>query len=325
MIKVYDSLVTEIYELEKILSNFPADRVIDRMSFEARLKSVREELAQLPQQEEKTSVRLTFKGKPVWGSHGIEADFGSKATALFSDAFSMVMSDANRTLSDCGPIPGKDAKSLFITGIAVGSFGFEFELPSQNKDLFTGLNSSENAIKKMENLFRLAAEGSDDDIAEQVVDIQHRTISKVHEFLNFMVQQGAWCGLEFEDTNFQFTDLEQIKKAENRLSDNNINESNESYQGEFQGILPKSRTFEFKLSCQENVIRGKIDRAIVEPDILNQKWLYRPVTTKFQVVKVGQGHPKYTLLSLDDISDDLTVESKINDKNYSYQTASVES
>ncbi|MDR1484398.1 MAG: hypothetical protein LBT09_06205 [Planctomycetaceae bacterium] len=326
MIKVYDSLITEIYELEKILSNFPADRVIDRMSFEARLKSVKEELAQLPQQEEKTSVRLTFKGKPVWGSHGIEADFGSKATALFSDAFSMVMSDANRTLSDCGPIPGKDAKPLFITGIAVGSFGFEFELPPKDKHLFPDLDPSENAIKKIENLFRLAADGSDDDIAEQIVDMQQRTISKVHEFLNFMVQQGAWCGLEFEDTFFQFTDLEQIKKAENRLSDNNINESDESLQGEFQGILPKSRTFEFnKQSFQENVIRGKIDRAIVEPDILNREWLHRPVTTKFHVVKVGQGYPKYTLLSLDDISDDLTVKSKINDKNCSYQTASIES
>ncbi|MDR2438809.1 MAG: hypothetical protein LBE12_05485 [Planctomycetaceae bacterium] len=302
MINVYDSLVSEIHELEQILSTFPVDRVIDRMSFEARLKSVKEELLQLPQQEKKTSVRLTFKGKPVLASHGIEADFGSKAAALFSDAFSMVMSDANRILSDCGPIPGKETKPLFITGIVIGSFGFEFELPPKDQYLFPDLDPSESTIKKIEKLFRLATEGSDDDIAELVVDTQHRTIAKVHEFLNFMVQQEAWCGLEFDNIFFQFTDLEQIKKAESRLSDNNINENSKSYKGEFQDILPKNRTFEFKLASQDNVIRGKIDHAIDDPDILNRNWLHRPVTTQFHVIQVGQGHPRYTLLSLNDIS-----------------------
>jgi hypothetical protein len=304
MINVYDSLVSEIHELERILSTFPAERVIDRMSFEARIESVREELAQLPQQEERTSVRLTFRGKPVLESRGILADFGSRAATLFSDVFSMVMSDANRTLSDCGPIPGKDAKPLLITGTAIGSFGFEFELPPKRSDLFSNLDPSKNAIQKIENLFRLTAEGSDDDIAEQVDDMQHRTIAKVHEFLNFLVQQEAWCGLEFSDQSFRFTDLEQIKKAENRLSDNNIKEGNESCKGEFQGILPKNRTFEFKLASQDNVIRGKIDHAIDEPDILNRNWLHRPVTTQFHVVNVGQGRPRYTLMSLDDISND---------------------
>jgi hypothetical protein len=191
---------------------------------------------------------------------------------------------------------------LLITGTAIGSFGFEFGLPPKKNNFFQGSDSSENTLKKIENLFRLAAEGSDDDIAEQVDEMQHRTVAKVHEFLNFMVQQEAWCGLEFGETFFRFTDLGQIKKAESRLSDNNIKESNESCQGEFQGILPKNRTFEFKLTSQDKVIRGKIDHTIVDPDILNRNWLHHSVTTKFHVMKIGQGHPRYTLLSLDDIS-----------------------
>jgi hypothetical protein len=310
MINVYDFLTSEIHELEQILAATPSEDVIDRMSFEARLKSVKEELAQLPRQEKRTYACLIFRGKPVFESHGIVADFGSKATILFSDVFSMVMSDANRTLSDCGPIPGKDAKPLLITGTAIGSFGFEFELPSQDKYLFPDFDPSENTLKKIENLFRLAAEGTDDEIAEQVTDIQDRTIAKIHEFLNFMVQQEAWCGLEFGERNFQFRNLEQIKKAERRLSNKNITENDECYKGEFQGVLPDSRTFEFKLSnevelsTQDGVIRGKIDRAFDDPDILNRNWLHHWVTTKFHVMKVGQGHPRYTLMSLDDISKD---------------------
>jgi hypothetical protein len=298
---IYTSLVSEIRELEQILSVIPKENIIDRMSFESRLASVKEELRLLPKKNEAASAHLTFKGKPVFGSHGILADFGSKAATMFSDVFSIVMSDTGGTLSESGPITGKDAMPLLITGTAIGSFGFEFELPPKENVLFPDLDPSESTLKKIEELFRLSAEGSDDDVAELIFDMHHRAIAKVHEFLNFMVQQEAWCGLEFGDTFFRFAGLEQIKYAASRLADDNIQESEESYKGEFQEILPASRTFEFKLSNQDFIIRGKIDRAIDDPDILNRHWLHSPVTTKFNTIKVGQGKPRYTLMSLNDI------------------------
>ncbi|MDR1632607.1 MAG: hypothetical protein LBR97_06985 [Dysgonamonadaceae bacterium] len=304
MNNLYTSLISEIHELEQIISAIPAENVIDRMSFETRLKTVKEELARLPPQgAEAAPACLTFRGKPVFGAHGILADFGTKAATLFSDVFSMVISDTNETLSDSGPIPGKDALPLIITGTAVGSFGFEFELPPKENSLFPDLvDPAEDAIKKIENLFRLAAEGSDDDITEQIADMHHRTITKIHEFLNFMVQQEAWCGLEFGDTFFRFMDLKQIKYAASRFSDNNIQKYEEPCKGKFQGVLPINRIFEFKLSTQDDVIRGKIDRTIDKPEVINQKWLNNPVTAKFHVMKIGQGHPRYALMSLNDIS-----------------------
>ena len=301
----YTSLVSEIHELEQILSAIPEENVIDRMSFESRLRIVKEELEHSQQKDEADFVRLTFRGKPVFGSRGILADFGSKAAALFSDMFSIVISDTNGTLSDNGPIPGKDAKPLLITGTAIGSFGFEFQLPPKQPDLFSDSDPSESAINKIENLFRLVACGSDDDVTEQVADMQNRTITKIHEFLNFMVQQEAWCALEFGNDFFRFENLEQIKYAVKRLADDNIQEYEEFCKGVFQGVLPAAKTFEFNLSTQNCIIRGKIDRTIDEPNILNQTWLYKPVTTKFSVMKVGQGRPRYTLKSLDDISEGL--------------------
>jgi hypothetical protein len=133
MNNAYTFLTSEIHEVEQILSSIPAENVIDRMSFEARLEIIKKDLERLPQNGETTSARLTFRGKPVFGSHGILADFGSKAASLFSDVFSMVMSDAKGILNASGPIPGKDAAPLIITGTAAGSFGFEFEmLPKEN-------------------------------------------------------------------------------------------------------------------------------------------------------------------------------------------------
>lgn len=80
-----------------------------------------------------------------------------------------------------------------------------------------------------------------------------------------------------------------------------IQERTETYQGELQGVLPISRTFEFKVSSDGSVIKGKLSRTIAEPDALNLDWLLKPVTMTLHVVQVGQGRPRFTLMSLDDL------------------------
>jgi hypothetical protein len=65
--------------------------------------------------------------------------------------------------------------------------------------------------------------------------------------------------------------------------------------------LPASRTFEFKLSDQDGILKGKVDKAINDPDVLNREWLHTPTTVKLSVMQVGQGKPRYTLMKLDDL------------------------
>ena len=185
------SFVAEIRELEELLAAIPEENVIERMSLEARLQAAKDLLATLPQSREAPKARLTFRGKPVFGSHGISADFGAKAAGAFSDAFAVVAAGLSEGLQHIGPIPNRDRNQLLITGTAIGSFGFEFELPTQPATLFPELQKAEEAMKKIENLFRLAAEGSDDDIAEVIDEIHPRAGKKVFEFLDLLVQQQA--------------------------------------------------------------------------------------------------------------------------------------
>ncbi len=302
MNKTHLSVTAEIRELEELLAAIPEENVIERLSLEARMQNARELLATLPQTKEAPKARLTFRGRPVFGSHGISADFGAKAAGAFSDAFAVVAAGLSEGLRHIGPIPNKDRNQLLITGTAIGSFGFEFELPAQPQTLFPELEKAEEAMKKIETLFRLAAEGSDDDIAEVIEEIHPRAVKKVYEFLDLLVQQQAWCGLEFGDRIFRYADYEQLKASTARLRDDNIQEREESYHGEFQGVLPAGRTFEFKLLDQEGLVRGKVDTAIENPDILNREWLHRPVDIKLNVMQVGQGRPRFTLMSLDDMS-----------------------
>mgnify|MGYP001567040301 FL=1 len=70
---------------------------------------------------------VTYRGAPVWGVHGVVAEFGAIATAKFSEAIAAVAASIGGVLNDFGPIPNKAQNQILITGTAIGSFGFEFE------------------------------------------------------------------------------------------------------------------------------------------------------------------------------------------------------
>ena len=296
-----DNVLSEITELEALLASIPEDNVIERMSLEARLKAAQSTLAALPTHEAPKAT-LTFRGKPVVGSHGISADFGTRAAGVFSDAFTAIAAALSEGLRPVGPIPNRERHQLLITGTAIGSFGFEFELPDLPPSLLPGPDHAEQAMARIEDLFRLAAEGSDDDMAEVIEEVHPRAVKKVHEFLDLLVQHQAWCGLEFGGRHFRFTGHDQIKASCARLKDDNIHERQETFHGEFQGVLPAGRSFEFRCAAEDaGLIRGKVDVAISDPDALNRNWLHKPVRVTLNVIQVGQGRPRYTLMSLDDL------------------------
>ena len=293
-------LTSEINELEALIASTPANNVIGRMSLEARLAAAREALAALPPHAT-TKAQLTFRGRPVFGSHGIAADFGAKAAGAFTDAFAAIAAALDEGLRGMGPIPDRDKHQLLITGTAIGSFGFEFELPATEPSLFPETTKAQEAMEKIESLFRLSALGSDDEVAEVIDEVHPRAVKKVHEFLELLSQQQAWCALEFDDRQFRFADHEQIKASSERLKDSNIQEKQATYRGELQGVLPDGRTFEFRLSDQAGVIKGKVDKSIPDPDVLNREWLHKPATIALSVMQVGQGRPRFTLMTLDDL------------------------
>lgn len=179
----YAFIASEIKELESLLADVPAENVIDRMGLEMRLRSAKDAIVNFVPNQLPRKARLTFRGSPVFGSYGIVADFASKAAGFFTDAFSAIVAE---NLHYMGPIPDKQKNQLLITGTALGSFGFEFELPRPEEpedpsqaSLFPEPNKAEDAMQKLENLFQAAATGSDDDVAELVDQVHPRAVKKV--------------------------------------------------------------------------------------------------------------------------------------------------
>jgi hypothetical protein len=296
----YLAISSEIKELETLLGEIPEENAIERMGLEARLETARVAIDGVNDTQPGAKARLVFRGRPVFGTHGIAADFAAKAAGAFADTVTAVAAGIADNLRYMGPIPDRQKNQLLITGTAIGSFGFEFEVPqSGNGDLLPEPSGAETALQKVQQLFQLAMDGTDDDVAELVDEIHPRAVKKAVDFLDYIVGQGAWCGLEFKGQVFRFHSIDQLRSSVERLREDNIHETDEIFSGEFQGVLPASRTFEFKLLDQENIIRGKVGSDILNADILNREYLHEPVSIKLHVIQVGQGMPRYTLQSMD--------------------------
>ena len=126
---------------------FSTGPVQSRLDVESELSSV------AAPNREPARARLTFRGRPVVGQHGIFAEFGAKATSAFADAVAKVAAGLSGPLASMGPIPNRDESRLLITGTALGSFGFELEeMPIGDQLDFGEDTSPGKALELTQNL-----------------------------------------------------------------------------------------------------------------------------------------------------------------------------
>lgn len=290
----YLHLLGEKSSLERMLAEVPEEDVIDRASLSARLKSIEDSLANAkPDEREPARVRLTFKGRPVIGTHGIFAEFGMKAVNGFAESVAAMAASLTAPLAAMGPIPNRDQHQLLITSTAVGSFGFELEEHRAGQLTLADSSPIAQALDRTQSLLR-GTLGTDDELADSAAEADRRAVEKVRTFLETLADYEAVCSVQFGDVVVRFSDVGQIRTSIERLSQDNLREAPEELRGELQGVLPKARAFEFKLEGTEQIIRGKIGPSIANPDELNQK-LHRLVTIRVMVTRVGSGRPRYVL------------------------------
>ncbi|PKN16834.1 MAG: hypothetical protein CVU65_18835 [Deltaproteobacteria bacterium HGW-Deltaproteobacteria-22] len=290
-------LIAELSFLQERLGELPEAARITRMSTLSRIRAIEEQLAQEPANlSEPAIVRITFNGRPVIGSHGIFAEFGMKAVTHFSDTVAAVAASMSAPLAATGPIPDREQHQLLITSIAQGSFGFELEeyRDEPNDQLPEGASPMALALERTQNLLQSTV-GTDDQLADSAAETDPRALARLRAFLQTLADNEAVCTIQYQDRGFRFTDVGQVRNSLARLSRDNLHEDERTLDGEFQGVLPKGRTFEFRLTPEDEVIRGKIGPAIPDPDALNAR-LHQPARIKVMLTRVGDGRPRFTLL-----------------------------
>jgi hypothetical protein len=287
-------LLSERNALRRILDGIPHEDVLDRSSFEARLRAVEERLATaVTDTRVPARARLTFRGRPVIGSHGVFAKFGVKATAEFTDAVAMMAAGMSRPLAGVGPIPNRDENQLLITSTALGSFGFELEEYRQQPMLVEDESVVALALAQTQELLD-ATSRTDDELTIAVAGVDSRIISAVRTFLATLADNEATCALEFGNKKVTFQDVAQVRRGADRLAQENVHQEEQNFRGEFQGVLPKRRTFEFKIAADGSVIAGKVGPNIVDSDVLNQH-LHRVMDVTFVATRIGSGRPRYVM------------------------------
>lgn len=298
----FENLTSEVSLLEGLLKDIPAENIFDKFSIEKRLKKAKDKLGTINPHHLSKKAKLTFRGPYVLGSEAISAIFASQATVLFSDAVAAISAAMSGELNYKGKIPNKLNNQLMITGLATGSLGFEFDLPKPDtSDLYSDPPIVDNALEEISKLFQVSATGSDEDLIELISEIHPRAAKTVFNFLKFLQDQNSLCGFEFSNNFFRFSDQDQLARSISRLDSSNIHETIQPHKGEFQGVLPNSRTFEFKSYDDDRVIRGKFDLNINDPDIVNREWLHKSILIDLTVTQVGDSQPRFTIKNLDKI------------------------
>jgi hypothetical protein len=297
-IQEYQYLSAERTTVHRLLDEISPDDVLERSGLEARLEELEQQLASTtPPSREPARARLTFRGRPVVGHHGIFAEFGTKAVNAFADAVAKVGAALSGPLSAMGPIPNREESQLLITSTAFGSFGFELEehRPSGQLD-FGDERVAGQAIEMTRNLLQSTL-GTDDELADSAANTDPRALEAVRSFLDLLATNEAVCALEFNDQVFRFSDVGQVRRSLARIGRDNLHEERTELVGEFQGVLPKGRTFEFKLATSNEVVRGKVGPAIADPEIINRH-LHQPATIQALATRVGSGRPRYVLMAV---------------------------
>ncbi|HEX7340209.1 MAG TPA: hypothetical protein VF271_09795 [Rhodanobacteraceae bacterium] len=290
-------LVAEKGFLEAQLASLSAGALLTRGSMESRLRQVEESLNSLPGLGfEPARAYLTFKGKPVSGTHGVAAEFGSKAVNAFVDAVAAVAASCQTTLRNMGPIPHRGENQLLITDIARGSFGFELEERGNGQLPLMDESPVKTALERTRVLLQNSAEGNDEGLADAADGLDRRALKSLHKFVSTLVEDDALCALQLGDELFRFADMGQVRHSFERLSDDNVHEEKRTLSGRFNGMIPVRRTFEFQAANGE-VLVGRAGDAVTTPDSINDH-LHEKVEAKFQVTRIGQGRPRYVLLEL---------------------------
>lgn len=290
-------LLAERTFLQRLLAKTPATARLTRMSDEARLRKVEAQLAALPSDERTPArARLTFDGVPVIRSHGIFADFGMKAVSSFTEAVASVAASLSAPLAAMGPIPNRDQNQLLITSTAVGSFGFELEEYRAEQLALEEASPVATALERTQALLQSTL-GNDDDLADIASETDPRALDKVRTFLKVLADNSAVCALQYGGSGVRFTDVGQVSRSLARLAADNLHESEEQLRGEFVGVLPNSRSFEFRLASDGQIIRGKVSPRVQNVDTINDH-LHSAVQIDVTRTQVGNGRPRYLLTQM---------------------------
>jgi hypothetical protein len=251
-----------------LLDRLTDSDALTRLSLESRLKEIDAQIVAQGQEPEAVhaSAALFFGGRPVIGSQGVEAEFGTGAIATFQDLVAKILAKNNSGLGVKGPVPNKSAATMHITNIVRGSFGFLLEeVRNQAQLLDTNLKT---AVEEASKLLRIFGDADEEQYQATVAEVDQRILVTAREFFELMGQHGATLRMVAGENEFQFG-ADAVGRGVERATGTVIEEDEAKLAGQLTGVLPGAHQFEFR-SADGDTLKGKVDSVWTAVDL--QRW-----------------------------------------------------
>jgi hypothetical protein len=257
--------------------------------------------------EENPSLIFSLSGKPVKELHTIDAEFAGailnnfvklvKIAVKHLQTFTSVLKDG---ISQDSFLSKYD---LLLSGTEPGSFNFKIFTQAKEVYLFEN-DSILPAVDSIIGLLDSSLKLNDDNFKEYIKKHHTAEVFKLKELLSLSLNAEAYFTITHNSNHFQFRNTEEVRLSLSKFDLSPVQEYEEEVKGAFLGVLPKSKSFEFKDTLEEKkrVITGKFDKSIEQSQLedFNQTKLLKECVATFKVYPEKKTN-KFSVKTMDDI------------------------
>lgn len=281
---------------------------IGQHQFQQLVQGLEAKLSGMPRAIERApaGVALFFGGRPVMGSHGIQAGFSGKAIERFQTMVSQRFAAQELgPLASKGRVPLKDNTHLMVTDVVRGSFGFVLQAAAEDDEAQGAGTSLKSVVGKVADaISRMAAQ--DDALFDgALAEIDERQKVAFSDFFKLLDTEGATMRIVEGERDFEL-DQTSVQRARRRVENLQISDRSEEISGLIVGWSDVSAKFDLQLHGSREIVQGTVSRAELERVALEGLELYHKhvrasIKVREVLAKTKQPKRAYTLLSLETI------------------------
>ncbi|GKT25582.1 hypothetical protein [Acidovorax sp. SUPP3334] len=265
--------------------------------YSQRVARLERQLTELAVQAESapTGIALFFGGRPVIGSHGIKAAFGTQAVGQFQKLISQRYAAAEMgPLASRGRVPMSEETQLLVTDVVRGSFGFVLQ-GNQPEESDSTLKQVVDEVA--DTLCRMAS--LDDALFDEAsAGVDSRQLGALREFFKLLDDEGASLRVVEGERDFELT-TQAVQRARQRADALVIEDRLETFEGEIIGWAEYSLRFEVLLHADRNVIVGSMLREAMQKLLnegINPLHQHVRASVKVREVKLRNRAPRKTFV-----------------------------
>ena len=296
----YMSYAAEINTLKRLMEGLPEERAIERIGFQNRLRKAQQKIESVPVPPRPKKLSVSFTGEPVQSHYGIDANFAAESIAIVSDAVRLATAGATGELKPTGQVPRNTMGQPIITGVTLGSFGFEMELPVPEGNP-NGFSHPEQAVQRIQTLLTSANEGSDEQLSNAASAIHPRAVNKAAALLDLMRKRNAQLVIDYQDNKVELNTSDDIERVAERLNPANVEDRTVQVTGIMTGVIPTTRQFEL-MPFDGPPIQGRVAQDILDPSETARQFTNRLVSATIRTIRIGRRSPRHNLVGVSQLS-----------------------